>query len=170
VTAERPAGWVDNYVDSASAYGDDRWHFDFGCLSFQVLSLTGEDIGPEQLPGNLQGDVRFTLGSGCGAFDYGAGQADGGPAGVAPTAVAQAKPAAAKPKQKVRFDGSGSFDDADAPTALQHAWDFDGDGSTDATGSSVTHKYETAGTYTATLTVTDSGGLTGTDTITIVVR
>ena len=63
-----------------------------------------------------------------------------------------------------------SYDDSDAPTALALAWDFDGNGTTDATGTSVTHRYGTPGTYRARLTVTDSGGLTGTDTIEIVVR
>ena len=72
--------------------------------------------------------------------------------------------------QPVRFNGSGSFDDADAPTDLQYAWDFDGNGTTDATGSFATHRYGAAGTFAATLTVTDSGGLAGTDTLQIVVR
>jgi M6 family metalloprotease-like protein len=167
-TTERPGGWTDNYVDDESAYGDSQWHLDFDCLTFEVLAMSGDDIGPETLPGNLQGDVRLTLGAGCGTFDYGAGS-ETGPVNLAPTAEAQAKPTTAKPNQKVRFDGSRSFDDLDAPTGLQHAWDFDGDGATDATGSSATHRYDTPGTYEVALTVTDSGGLTGTDTITIVV-
>jgi PKD repeat protein len=167
-TAERPGGWIDNYVDDESAYGDERWHLDFGCLAFQVLAMSGDDVGPETLPGNLQGDVRFTLGSGCGPFDYGAGAS--APVGIAPTAVAQAKPTTAQANQKVRFDGSGSYDDADAPAALTQAWDFDGNGTTDATGGSATYRYTTPGTYQAKLTVTDSGGLQGTDTIEITIR
>ena len=168
-TAANPGGWIDNYEEVDSAYGDSRWHLDFDCLTFEVMSMSGDDVGPETLPGNLQGDVRFTTGSGCGVFDYGAGDVVVDP-GVAPTAVAQAKPTSAQPNQRVRFDGSGSFDDADAPTALQHAWDFDGNGTTDSTNSNATHRYGTSGTYTATLTVTDSDGLTGTAPITIVVR
>jgi PKD repeat protein len=129
--------------------------------------MSGDDIGPVALPGNLTADVHFSLGGGCGTFDYGGGTAE--PVGIAPTAEAQAKPTRANVRQKVRFDGSGSFDDLDAPTELGHAWDFDGDGVADATGSSAIHRYDAAGTYEATLTVTDSGGLTGTDTIEIVV-
>jgi PKD repeat protein len=129
--------------------------------------MSGDDVGPETLPGNLTGDVRFTLGGGCGTFDYGSGEVE--PVGIAPTADAQAKPTRVQPRQKVRFDGSSSFDDVDAPTELAHAWDFDGDGVVDATGSSAIHRYDSAGTYEATLTVTDSGGLTGSDTIEIVV-
>jgi PKD repeat protein len=40
----------------------------------------------------------------------------------------------------------------------QYAWDFDGNSTTDATGAQVNHTYTTAGTYTATLTVTDDDG------------
>ena len=69
----------------------------------------------------------------------------------------------------MRFDGSGSFDDRDAPTALTYAWDFDGNGVFDATGRSATHRYNLAGTFQATLRVTDSAGLTDTDTIAIAI-
>ena len=65
-------GWVDNYVDSGST--DGAWLFDYNCLSFDVLAMTGDDIGPSSSPGNLQGDVAFTLGSGCGTYDYGYGR------------------------------------------------------------------------------------------------
>jgi M6 family metalloprotease-like protein len=161
-----PGGWIDNYVDAGSAYGDERWHLDFDCLTFDVLSLTGDDVGPETVPGNLTGTVRFTAGPGCGAFDYGSGI----DTNVKPTAVAQAKPTSSRRYQKVRFDGSGSFDDRDAPTALSYAWDFDGNGVFDATGRNATHKYNLAGTFQATLRVTDSAGLTDTDTIEITVE
>jgi M6 family metalloprotease-like protein len=160
-----PGGWIDNYVDDQSAYGDDRWHLDFNCLAFDVLALAGDDVGPESVPGNLTGDVRFTLGAGCGTFDYGSG-AD---TNAKPTAKAQAKPTSTRRGQRVRFDGSGSFDDRDAPTALQYAWDFDGNGVFDATGRNATHRYNLAGTFQATLRVTDSAGLTDTDTIAIAV-
>ncbi len=46
--------------------------------------------------------------------------------------------------------------------ALTYAWDL-GDGST-GTGAALTHAYTAAGTYTASLTVTDEDGATGTDT------
>jgi immune inhibitor A len=168
-TAAQPGGWIDNYVEADSAYGDSRWHLDFDCLAFEVLALTGDDVGPEALPGNLQGDVRLTTGSGCGVFDYGAGSGGTAP-GVAPTAVAAAKPTTLTEGGRVRFDGSGSFDDVDAPTDLLVAWDFDGNGTTDSARSFATYRYRTPGTYTATLTVTDSDGLTGTAGVEVVVR
>ena len=157
-------GWVDNYADENSA--DGNWHFDFGCLSFQVLAMTGDDVGPDATPGNLTGDVRFTLGSGCGAYDYGVAiQANG-----KPTAIAQAKPTTVNVNQRVRFDGSGSFDDRDTSSDLAYAWDFDGNGTWDATGSSVAHKYAAAGTFAAKLRVTDTAGLVDVATIAITVR
>ncbi|HYJ33753.1 MAG TPA: putative Ig domain-containing protein [Candidatus Binatia bacterium] len=62
----------------------------------------------------------------------------------------------------ISFDGSGSSD-PDGDT-LTYAWDF-GDGST-GTGVNPSHAYTAGGTYTVTLTVTDTGLLTGTATTT----
>ena len=58
------------------------------------------------------------------------------------------------------FNGSGSFDRSG--TITSYAWRF-GDGGT-ASGVAVTHAYATAGTYTVTLTVTDSRGSSASDT------
>lgn len=57
------------------------------------------------------------------------------------------------------FDGSGSTDDG---TIVTYAWDF-GDNST-GSGVSPTHTYAETGKYTVTLTVTDDGGKTDTNT------
>ncbi len=61
----------------------------------------------------------------------------------------------------VGFDASKSVDSNLGGTITSYAWDF-GDGTT-ATGKTVSHAYS-FGTYTATLTVTDSLGLTATTT------
>jgi serine protease len=72
---------------------------------------------------------------------------------------------AASVGESVTFDGSGSYDiDDDINT---YDWDF-GDDST-GTGEVTTHAYTTAGIYTVTLTVTDKGGLTDTDTAIVTV-
>jgi len=60
----------------------------------------------------------------------------------------------------VAFDGTGSSDPEGMP--LSYAWDF-GDGQF-GTGPTPSHSYAVAGLYTVTLTVTDDGGLTATDT------
>jgi len=51
---------------------------------------------------------------------------------------------------EITFDGSSSLPQ---DQSLTYKWDFDGDGSTDATGKSATHSYAKADVYAATLTV-----------------
>ena len=65
----------------------------------------------------------------------------------------------------VQFSSDGSQDPDGTP--LTYAWDFDGNGTTDSTLASPTHTYTTAGTFNATLTVTDGDGQTAFDTIPI---
>ena len=55
----------------------------------------------------------------------------------------------------VDFDASGSTDPENE--ALSYEWDF-GDGGDTASGPNASHTYQTAGAYTATLTVTDERG------------
>ncbi|MCX6092264.1 MAG: caspase family protein [Candidatus Bipolaricaulota bacterium] len=62
--------------------------------------------------------------------------------------------------QSVRFDGSPSTD-RDG-TISSYAWDFNGDGKTDASGMDATWTFVEAKTYTVTLSVVDSDGATGT--------
>ncbi|SDD69627.1 ThuA domain-containing protein [Glycomyces harbinensis] len=56
----------------------------------------------------------------------------------------------------VQFSSEGSGDPEGEP--LTYAWDFDGDGATDATGTEASHTYTEAGTYLAALTVTTEDG------------
>jgi len=68
-------GWVDNYSDPSRQAKDAEattdWLFDYRCLSFKVLSMTGDSEGPSRSDGDLTGTVAFTLGKGCGRYDYG---------------------------------------------------------------------------------------------------
>jgi len=73
-----------------------------------------------------------------------------------PTAVISSSAATGPAPITVSFDGSGST--ATNATLNAYNWSF-GDGGS-ATGSKVSHAYTTAGTFTATLTVTDSKGQT----------
>ncbi len=65
----------------------------------------------------------------------------------------------------ITFDGADSV--AINSTISSYAWDF-GDGSTDS-GGAVSHTYTNPGTYSATLTVTDSTGYTSTASTTVTV-
>jgi YD repeat-containing protein len=55
-------------------------------------------------------------------------------------------------------EGLGTASHDPDGTVVEYSWDFDGNGTTDATGAKVTHTYAAAGTYTPTLTVTDDDG------------
>jgi parallel beta-helix repeat protein len=69
--------------------------------------------------------------------------------------------------ESVQLDGSGSHD---LLGISEHRWTvFDGDGQTNYTGAMAEHVFEDPGTYEVTLTVTDLGGNTASDSITITV-
>lgn len=85
---------------------------------------------------------------------------------VKPTAVVSSTAALGPAPLSVSFNGSTSYADGSA-TITNYAWSF-GDGST-ATGATTSHTYTAAGTYEATLVVTDSNGLTNSATTPVVV-
>ena len=68
-------------------------------------------------------------------------------------------PSTAVAGQAVTLDATSSTDDG---TLSSYAWDFDGDGSADATTSAptVSHVYPAAGSFTPRVTVTDAGAAT----------
>ncbi|UQU65675.1 PQQ-dependent sugar dehydrogenase [Couchioplanes caeruleus] len=92
-------------------------------------------------------------------FDYLAGS------NRAPTAVASANRTSGQAPLSVTFSSAGSSDPEGS--ALTYRWAF-GDGST-STAANPTKTYTTNGTYSATLTVTDAEGLTGTASVQITV-
>ena len=156
---------VDNYVDPTSASGN--WEFGYGCLDFDVLSMSGDADGPATSDGDLTGNVKFTMGTGCGDFDYGYTDVPG-PANTAPTAKAKA-PATATTGERVDFSGTGS-NDAETPDNLDYSWDFGNGGPTkDAAGPVAHHVFNKPGTYDVTLLVTDPSGATDTDTVKVAV-
>ncbi|MDD5265037.1 MAG: PKD domain-containing protein, partial [Candidatus Bipolaricaulis sp.] len=75
-----------------------------------------------------------------------------------PIADLQYMPLSPKAGDTVMFSGEPSID-LDG-TITSYAWDFDGDGSTDATDPIVVFVFPTAGTFEVRLTVTDDGGNT----------
>jgi subtilisin family serine protease len=80
-----------------------------------------------------------------------------------PTASISASPDSGQAPLVVNFTGSSNME---GHKPLTYTWDF-GDGSPAGSGKSVAHTYALVGTYTVTLTVEDSDGLTDTDTVQI---
>lgn len=71
--------------------------------------------------------------------------------------------------ERVDFDGSGSTASIGA-TIERYQWDFENDGVYDSEGENTFWTYDTEGTYTAKLKVTDNYGQTDTDTCIVRVR
>ncbi|WP_317196482.1 PKD domain-containing protein [Robertkochia flava] len=84
---------------------------------------------------------------------------------VGPTALASADVQSGEAPLEVTFSGSGSTSGGQPITA--YSWDF-GDGVTDSIADPL-HTYQASGIYTAVLTVTDSLGLSDTDSLEITV-
>ena len=82
----------------------------------------------------------------------------GGTTNQAPTAVVGATPSTGIVPLDVTFSSAGSFDPEGG--ALTYSWNF-GDGSAADTSANPSHTYSSIGVFTATLTVTDPGGVTG---------
>jgi len=82
---------------------------------------------------------------------------------LAPTFVV---PSSVEPSDVVQFDGSVTSSSL-IVSAADYQWNY-GDG-TNAVGPSVEHSYAKGGTYTVTLSVTDRGGYTATDSQTITI-
>lgn len=83
-----------------------------------------------------------------------------------PTAVISATPTSGTAPLTVSFNANGSTD-SDG-TIVAYSWNF-GDGGSQ-TGVTAQRTYSTAGTYTATLSVTDNAGLTDTKSVAITVQ
>lgn len=81
----------------------------------------------------------------------------------APVAVMSLSPSSGIAPVTINFDASASTDpDSACGDSLRYDWDW-GDGTPHGTGVSASHFYTAPGTYTASLTATDSGGLVDTD-------
>ncbi|MGO4362625.1 PQQ-dependent sugar dehydrogenase [Terrabacter sp. RAF57] len=92
--------------------------------------------------------------------DAGLYRIDYAPGNKAPQARIKATPVSSSSAPlTVTFDGSASVDPEGG--ALTYEWDFDGDGTFDATGASAQYTYTTLGRYSARLRVTDPEGKHG---------
>lgn len=123
--------------------------------SFKLVDLVhSQEIPCAATPQSVDGSLLYTY------IDYNFGNGT-----LPPAAVINATPVSGYIPLDVIFDGSASYD-SDGSVA-SYAWNF-GDGGT-ATGPIVGHTYNSAGTYTATLTVTDNVGAQGSATTKITV-
>lgn len=92
--------------------------------------------------------------------DAGLYRIDYTPGNKAPQAKISADPiSGSSAPLTVQFDGSGSSDPEGGE--LNYDWDFDGNGTFDATGATASHTYGALGSYTARLRVTDPAGRLG---------
>jgi PKD repeat protein len=126
---------------------------DRGDTAFQTAGALDRDGHPRLRDGDGAGGPRVDIG----ALEY---------QRSAPVASATATPATIDTGQGVTFEGKAS--DADPGETPTHHWAFDDGGS--AVGASVQHAFTSAGTHTATLTVTDPTGLTDTTQVTVQVN
>ncbi|WP_018353576.1 PQQ-dependent sugar dehydrogenase [Longispora albida] len=88
------------------------------------------------------------------------------PSNQPPVPAFTATPSAGPAPLTVAFDGAPTTD-PDPGEILTYKWDFDNNGTVDATGRTATFTYTTPGTRTAKLTVTDSAGVSASTTKTI---
>jgi hypothetical protein len=144
------------FVDAA--HGDYRLRFDSPLIDIGGMCGTSCQTIPD-----LDGLTRPIDGKGTGtpvrdlgAYEYGR---------RAPTVTVAATTATAVPGQVVGFSAAGA--DLDHGDAVTYAWAFD-DGAV-ATGPTVDHAFGTYGVHAATVTVTDSTGLTGSASATVAV-
>jgi len=157
-------GHTDNYSDPANTAVDPRhsgvanpWRFQYDCLSFKVLSMKGATNGPSASNGDLTGTVRFTVGKGCGRFNYGYG-VPATPKNTRPTARITASRTTVPAGTAVRFDGSRSTD-KETPRTLDYVWSWDDGGAVkDAVGVQARHTFDTPGTYRVRLRASDPQG------------
>jgi hypothetical protein len=84
-----------------------------------------------------------------------------------PVAIIDATPVSGRAPLTVSFDASRSFDSDGTIAAYQ--WDFDSNGTIDATGQSVSHTYSQVRDYTASLTVVDNDAFSESATVRITI-
>lgn len=170
-------GFVGNaYTEHFAVYIDFNNDGDFIDSGEKVMTGSGKGAvtGSINVPANVSGTTRMrvsmkynqAVANACENFasgeveDYTVSIGDGG-SNISPTAVTNG-PYSADIGASVAFSSNASSD-SDG-TISSWLWDF-GDGTT-STSANPNHTYNTAGTYTVSLTVTDNGGATGISTTT----
>ncbi|MEV5986896.1 PQQ-dependent sugar dehydrogenase [Streptomyces sp. NPDC052051] len=171
---------LDSPVKFPQSYDGDFFAGEFGRRWIKRIVSDGDgtvqSINPVPWTGTQVMDMAFGPDGALYVLDYGTGWFGGDDNsglyrienvtdGHAPVARAAANRTSGTTPLKVSFSSAGTGDqDGDA---LTYHWDF-GDGAT-STATDPTHKYTKNGTYTATLTVKDPKGYTGSASVPIVV-
>jgi len=138
-----------------SSAGD--WHLRYD--SPLIDAGTPGALGPSESPTDLDGLARMVKARrDVGAFEY---------QRRAPVVTASASAGTAVTGEALTFTGSAT--DADpGDVVAPYQWTFD-DGAVVPAGTAATHAFATAGIHTATLTATDSAGVTGTAAVTVTI-
>ena len=66
-------GNIQNFNDPSQPERDgvtDPWLFDYGCLTLQVNSMSGNEIPTENAPSDITADATISAGEGCAEFTY----------------------------------------------------------------------------------------------------
>ena len=164
-------GWIKHVTLNGQGDATDVRQFPYlgaaGCQ--QNAGANGCYKRPMDMDFGLDGSLYLIeWGSGFGGnnADSGVYRIDYVGAGRRPIAHVAATPTSGQPPLEVTFSSEGSIDPDG--TSLTYEWDF-GDGSAHSNDVNPVHTYTAAGTYSASLRVTDQSGQTGVDNIEIVV-
>ena len=160
--------WQDNSVDETAFSIEKCLETDctnFAQIGSQPADATSFAHGPVA-PGVYNYRVRASNAAGFSDYSNTANIIIIGVPNAAPVAVMSASPTSGVAPLTVAFDGSASYD-IDFGFITTWVWSF-GDG-TSGSGVTVTHVYAAPGTYTASLTVIDNVGTTGSTSATITV-
>ncbi len=149
---------ADGSYDPDGALGNIRWQFHDGSVYWgSTAYYTYQQAGTYQ--------VTLTVWDSRNATDTDTLTVYVGQTNQAPVAVASANPTSGVAPLAVNFSSAGSYDPDG--TISSYAWAF-GDGGT-SSQPNPSHTYTNAGTYQATLTVTDNQGATDSESVTITV-
>ncbi len=166
--APRPGDWVQ--FDGGTSHDPDgsivNYEWDF--QNDGVFDATGQVVF-HQYPAAGTYTVRLRVTDNLGATGQTTRTVTVAPVVVNQPPVAQFTytPPAPTPGAAVTFNGTSSYDPDG--TIISYAWDLTGNGVIDRSGAVVTWTYAVAGTYNATLHVTDNQGATGQTTQVVVV-
>ncbi|MBI2447249.1 MAG: PKD domain-containing protein, partial [Candidatus Omnitrophica bacterium] len=159
--------WNDNTESAISGYNVYRSTTSGGAYSkINTVLLTSSQYTDSSLTNGTTYYYVVTAVDTAGNESGYSSQVNATPMSNPPTASASATPTSGTAPLTVSFTGTGTDDGS----ITKYEWDFDGNGTYDwssTTGGNTVKVYSSAGTWAATLRVTDNDNLTGTASVTI---